>query len=371
MKKKYQGTSEKHNFENENAKIRAKTLNDDEGVSKKDTSRRSEAFAAESLHLQSKGCFSEVPQYIAFLALSLIMVITPQSVSAQTGTPALDKLRDATTYNGASIIPNFDMGHPDCQSASPGVINLCSAILYVTDFLKYVVGSIAVFYLFISAFRLITAGDKVDDVTTKEKENFQYVIIGLIIIIMSSSLINNVISSEGGIEFLESISAAENSGQIASQHIQGVYNFLKIFIGAIAVLFILISGVKLLVSAGKDDVLQTQKKHILWALVGIMVIGIAELVVQDIIFGSQKDPGTEIDYSKALRLIADLTNFLASFISFIAILAVIYAGFLYITSRGEEEGVTQAKKILTGVVLGLILTAASYAIINTLIGLQK
>lgn len=310
-------------------------------------------------------------QHIAFLAISLIILIVPSIVSAQGQTPAVDKLRASTSFNGVSILPNFDMGHPDCQNASPGVINLCSAILYVTDFLKYVTGSIAVLYLFVLAFRLITAGDKVDDVTTKEKDNLKYILIGLIVIIMSSALINDVISSQGGIEFLESISAAEDSGQTASQHIRGVYNFLKIFIGAIAVLVILISGMKLLVSAGKDDVLQTQKKHILWALVGLIVIGIAELVVQDIIFGNQKHPGTEINYSNAIRLIADLTNFIASFISFIAILAVIYAGFLYVTSRGEEEGVTQAKKILTGVVLGLVLTAASYAIINTLIGLQK
>ncbi|MBI2463461.1 glycosyltransferase family 4 protein [Candidatus Peregrinibacteria bacterium] len=60
--KKYIGTSEKRHFENENAKIRAKTLKDDEDVSEEDTARRSEAFAAESLHLQSKECFSEVPK---------------------------------------------------------------------------------------------------------------------------------------------------------------------------------------------------------------------------------------------------------------------------------------------------------------------
>ncbi|MBI5755189.1 sugar transferase [Candidatus Peregrinibacteria bacterium] len=59
--KQNMGPSEKHNFGNENAKIRAKTLNDDEAVSDEDTARRSEAFAAESLHLQSKGCFSEGP----------------------------------------------------------------------------------------------------------------------------------------------------------------------------------------------------------------------------------------------------------------------------------------------------------------------
>ncbi|MBI2463413.1 hypothetical protein HYV57_00455 [Candidatus Peregrinibacteria bacterium] len=59
--KVFEGTSEKRNFGNENAKIRAKTLKDDEGVSEEDTTRRSEAFAAESLHLQSKGSFLEVP----------------------------------------------------------------------------------------------------------------------------------------------------------------------------------------------------------------------------------------------------------------------------------------------------------------------
>ncbi|MBI2464075.1 16S rRNA (adenine(1518)-N(6)/adenine(1519)-N(6))-dimethyltransferase [Candidatus Peregrinibacteria bacterium] len=61
------GTSKKRNFENENAKIRAKTLKDDEGVSEEDTARRSEVFAAESLHLQSKGSFLEVPSKLILM----------------------------------------------------------------------------------------------------------------------------------------------------------------------------------------------------------------------------------------------------------------------------------------------------------------
>lgn len=64
-------------------------------------------------------------------------------------------------------------------------------------------------------------------------------------------------------------------------------------------------------------------------------------------------------------LIIGWVNFFLAFVSVIAVIVLIYAGFLYIT--GADDGAEKAKKIILGVVLGILLILASYAIVNTVI----
>ena len=72
-------------FHNENYKLRAKTLNSEEGVSGTDTSTSCEAFAAEVCKLQLEDSFSEVPKVMKRLfaiILTVAMVMVPQIARA-------------------------------------------------------------------------------------------------------------------------------------------------------------------------------------------------------------------------------------------------------------------------------------------------
>jgi hypothetical protein len=72
-------------------------------------------------------------------------------------------------------------------------------------------------------------------------------------------------------------------------------------------------------------------------------------------------------YGSAIGMLTGWTNFVLPFVSVIAIVALIYAGFLYLTSFGNEEQSGKAKKIIMWVVLGIILIVSAYAIVNTLV----
>jgi len=52
----------------------------------------------------------------------------------------------------------------------------------------------------------------------------------------------------------------------------------------------------------------------------------------------------------------------------IFLILTVYAGFLYLTARGEEEKVTHAKETLQRGVIGLIIISAAYAIATFVIG---
>jgi cysteine-rich repeat protein len=73
-------------------------------------------------------------------------------------------------------------------------------------------------------------------------------------------------------------------------------------------------------------------------------------------------------YGSAIGIITGWTNFLLPFVGAIAIAAIVYAGFLYLTAAGNDEQAGKAKKIIIWVVIGIIVIFSAYAIVNTLLG---
>lgn len=65
--------------------------------------------------------------------------------------------------------------------------------------------------------------------------------------------------------------------------------------------------------------------------------------------------------------ILNWVNFALGFLALIAMIALIYAGFLYVTSMGEDDQAGKAKKIIIYVVIGIIIILLAYAFVNTLI----
>ncbi|MDX9893770.1 MAG: hypothetical protein RB292_05205 [Patescibacteria group bacterium] len=63
-----------------------------------------------------------------------------------------------------------------------------------------------------------------------------------------------------------------------------------------------------------------------------------------------------------------IVNVLLGFLGIIAIIIILYGGFVWLTSAGNEEKVGQAKKIITAGIIGLVIIFVSYAIASFVIG---
>ena len=61
-------------------------------------------------------------------------------------------------------------------------------------------------------------------------------------------------------------------------------------------------------------------------------------------------------------LIGNLVRVAIGMLGIVFLILTVYAGFLYLTARGEEEKVTHAKETLQRGVIGLIIISAAYAI---------
>ena len=62
-----------------------------------------------------------------------------------------------------------------------------------------------------------------------------------------------------------------------------------------------------------------------------------------------------------------IINVLLGFLGIIAIVIILYGGFVWLTSAGNEEKVGQAKKIISAGIIGLVIIFVSYAIASFVI----
>ena len=71
-------------------------------------------------------------------------------------------------------------------------------------------------------------------------------------------------------------------------------------------------------------------------------------------------------------VIQNIIKIILGFLGIITIIIILYGGFLWMTSFGEEDKIDRSKKLISAGVIGLVIVLASYAIsafvINSLTG---
>jgi hypothetical protein len=268
---------------------------------------------------------------------------------------------------GQTELPSYEsIGHSEA-SYEEGAAGISSAILYVVDAMKYLMGTIAVIIIISSGVRLITAGKQIDEIASKQKENIKYAIIGLIVIIVADVMIKQVFFGEEG-EVYRSVADAELAAQAGAEQLRGLYNFIEIFMGAIAVLMIIFAGFRLVTSGGNEEVQTKSKRMIMYAVIGLIVIGVSEFVVKDVVFPEAGEKISNVERAK--QLIVSFTNFVSGFVATVAVAFYMYGGFLYITGTGKEDQATKAKRVFIGATIGLVIAMAAFALVHTFIRLE-
>jgi hypothetical protein len=74
-------------------------------------------------------------------------------------------------------------------------------------------------------------------------------------------------------------------------------------------------------------------------------------------------------FSSLPMLFSSVLAFALTFMAVIAVAVVIYAGFTYITSLGDEKKAAEAKHTILYAVIGLIIIGAAALIVNAIISL--
>jgi hypothetical protein len=77
---------------------------------------------------------------------------------------------------------------------------------------------------------------------------------------------------------------------------------------------------------------------------------------------------TPIVRAELLSLIFNIIRYLLGFLGVVAVIILIYGGFLWMTAKGDEERVRKAKKTIINGLIGLIIILLSYAIVSFVMG---
>ena len=92
------------------------------------------------------------------------------------------------------------------------------------------------------------------------------------------------------------------------------------------------------------------------------LVTLADYTPQEVVFDSNRNVERNSGLGNATPrdVASGVINWVLGILMLVAISLVIYAGFLWLTARGNEEQVTKAKNILEGAIIGVLIILASY-----------
>ena len=254
---------------------------------------------------------------------------------------------------------NFDN---DVQTK--GVSNIINFINAIIGILKYAASGLMLFFVTLTIVQMIAGGDEASDAYDKNKGYLVNMVIAVGIILTADVVFNEVFQM-GSQNFASSTQGAKAAAARFSAEIAGITNFIEMISGALAVMMFVFAGFNLTINAVDENAGDKAKKQIQYGSMGLIVILLSETLVKRVLF---KDSAS-IDSAAAKELIVSLTNFLSGFITTVSLLAFFYAGYLYVFKGIEDSGDT-IKKTITGAVTGILIAAAAFGIVNTVVTLD-
>lgn len=266
-------------------------------------------------------------------------------------------------------LPSFDATgqHPDAPPdfTQPGVGTLTSPIYFALDIFRLVMSSIAMFYVIITALKLL--GTPTEDEAASAKRKMLWGVVGLILIQFADTLVKKMFFGEQG-EAFENAATVELFANESTRQIRGIIGFVQIFVGAIAVLVLIIRGFSLFIGLGNEEEITKAKQQVIFAAIGLITIGLSNAIILGVIFPENGESLPRVEAGRAI--IVSITNFLSGFIALFAFVTLFVAGYRYVVAGGNDEVTEKVKKSFTAAVIALLLAFGAFALVNTFVKLE-
>ena len=252
-----------------------------------------------------------------------------------------------------------------------------SLITTAVDNVRGIIAALAIAFLVISGFQLVTAQGE-EETINKQKKNILWALVGLALLSMSNAIaeIFEFEDQTGAFRnFFTDPSALDERIHKFDLQVQIIITFIRYIIGSIAVLYIVRSAVKMITSGYKEEVTTEEKKTIWAVLIGLLVIIVADFAVNQVLYKTRPyasstsiwENNIKVNPEKGVNEIIGITNFIVTFTGPLALMMLIIGGILYATAGGEEERMTRAKRLIMNTLIGIVIVYAAYAIVATFI----
>lgn len=142
---------------------------------------------------------------------------------------------------------------------------------------------------------------------------------------------------------------------------------LQGIIVTLALVFLVIGAILYIISAGNETRMETGKKAILAAMIGLAIGLAAPSFLKEIgeVLGWGETNSALVDSAPTLTSIAlKVLHFLLSIVGILAIIMLIIGGLAYLTAAGDEERIETGKKIVTYSIIGIIIAFGALVIVT-------
>ncbi|MEO8065891.1 MAG: MMCAP2_0565 family pilin-like conjugal transfer protein [Candidatus Doudnabacteria bacterium] len=150
------------------------------------------------------------------------------------------------------------------------------------------------------------------------------------------------------------------------------------FFAITALIMVVYSGFRMIIAQGNEEALTVAKGSLQWAISGLILAMFAFVIVSAVgnYLGVRDLTGSytgnnpvqnPIAADSFLNLLYQMLDGFLGVTGFLAILMIIFGGFRYITSAGNEEQAASAKTTLQWSIIGLVVILLSYVLVRATI----
>ncbi|MBI3336174.1 hypothetical protein HYZ98_01235 [Candidatus Peregrinibacteria bacterium] len=254
----------------------------------------------------------------------------------------------ANQVSGGQLVSGFGGG--------PGASGIYGIAQTLYNGFRAIVSTIAILMIIRSGLRLIYRSAE------EQMEKSKRVIAGSIAAIMLVNLAPTLVTAIRPTSW-----GGGGGGFVISAELYGIIAWAQVLVATTAILMIVISGIRAVVSYGSEEGVSQLKRTVFSVLGGCAIIVFQGWIKSSVgLTATGTSIGTPV-VGNALLGILGVFNQILIFIGAAAVAVGIYAGMLMITSAGNEEQFGRGKSLIIRVGVGLLVIVASLALANLVI----
>lgn len=246
-----------------------------------------------------------------------------------------------------------------------GESQISQVVVAVANLLRNLLGALAVLWIVVAGTQMIMAQGE-ESVITEQRKAITYAVIGLVIVLILERMIFILYGAPS-----PDVTTGLATNQIRfEQEIFGILSFIKTLIGSIAILMIVVSGIRTFFAQGEEDQITKQRKSVLWIMVGLGIIVVNEVIINNLYIDPIRRSGDQItigNVQRVVNLLGGIAEFLLSLMGLIAFGALIYGAATIIMNLGQQENIEKGKKIVRNAIIGIVIALSAFAIVATVI----
>lgn len=132
----------------------------------------------------------------------------------------------------------------------------------------------------------------------------------------------------------------------------------------LAVLFIVWSGFQMIINRGDEGNVTKARQHIVYALIGLMVAILSQLIVTAVI--SQQWVSSAAATELPIDLLAAAVSVLRTLINGVLIIVIVVAGIYMLLDHGKQDSYKKGKVMLQWAIIGAIVVNLANALVQAI-----